>query len=412
MRCSRSSRDKFVDADTGLPGPWLPSQRGLDTVAGLQPLVDETTGTLLYDGVKPGTEYRIGWSAPDVGNLSHAALAPMGKRDMGAIPAGIITLAKTAVDRAAPSFQTALVLERYLREHYKLAVGRNLPAGHGWPQILQFLGANGTGSRTGTTEQFAAAYVVLARVIGIPARLVVGFRQPARPQSDGSYLVHNADVLAWPEVAVAGVGWIPLDPSGATHDSGSADSTPLARATDRARSTLPPPQDQKPKPQPNPPTPPAAAAPDHTGGSSAGPFVIVAGAVLVGGLIGWLVGVPLAKELRNGSRRRRTGNAAVLSAWLETRDRLRDHGIAVDRGMTVRDVAHASGGVLSRSAEHAIEQLGLLVDAALWSGTTVTGRGIDIAWQACDIVRHSLADRPIADRITATLGIRGLRSLH
>ena len=71
-----------------------------------------------------------------------------------------------------PAFQTALVLERYLRENYQLATGADLPSGNGWPQLSTFL----LDTKRGTTEQFAAAYVVLARMIGLPARIAVGYR--------------------------------------------------------------------------------------------------------------------------------------------------------------------------------------------------------------------------------------------
>lgn len=417
---SSATQTASVDV-TDLPGPWLPSQRGLRKVSGVSPLVDEDTGTLLDDAVTPGTRYRLRWSAPDVsGNqVADASLAVHpegGAAKIGATPADIVSLAKKAVNSAPASFRAALELERYLRENYRLAAGHTLPAGHGWPQIQRFL--NNPDSKDtagdqqgGTSEQFATAYVVLAHALGIPARLVVGFRQPANQQADGDYVVRNADVLAWPEVAVQTIGWIPLDPSGIDRGTGSAQaSSGLARATDQARAELPPPARAKPKPQPA-PTAPQAATPlaPPTGGSW--PVAAIGlGIAIV--LIGWLLGIPLAKELRSGSRRRRPGNAAVVSAWLETRDRLRDHGIPIERGMTVRDVAVASHGMISRSAQHAVEQLGSLVDAALWSGHAVSGRGIDIAWQACDIVRHSLADRPMVERLSAAVGVRGLRRLR
>jgi hypothetical protein len=127
-------------------------------------------------------------------------------------------------------------------------------------------------------------------------------------------------------------------------------------------------------------------------------------------VLGWLIIVPVIKGVRNGVRRRRIGNAAVVAAWLETRDRLRDHGVVVEPGMTIRDVGQASQGLISRSAQHAIEQLGTLVDVALWSGSSVSGRTIDIAWQACDAVRHSLTARPISERLAAAVGLRSLRS--
>jgi transglutaminase-like putative cysteine protease len=397
----------------GLPGPWLPSQRGLQSVSGIQPLVDEDTGTLLYSRVTAGTRYRLRWAAPDVrpGQLVGARLAtdlPGGMGRLDKIPPGIAALAQTAVAGAPPSLSTALVLERYLREHYRLAVGPNLPAGHGWPQIEHFLGVDGTAGRTGTSEQFAAAYVVMARALDMPARLVVGFRQPGTRRPDGSYVVRNADALAWPEVAVTGIGWIPLDPTGSEQDARAGQNAPpLASATNRARAHLPPPDRPRPKSPPS-PTPRVSGTPDRPSSRLPTTNAVIA---LVAAAAIWLAGIPLVKELRGGSRRRRHGNAAVISAWLETRDRLRDHGIPIGRGMTVRDVALASRTLSSRATDQAINQLRVLVDAALWSGSAVGERGIYAAWQACDVVRRSLSHRPVRERITAAIRPRGLRRL-
>ena len=50
-------------------------------------------------------------------------------------------------------------------------------------------------------------------------------------------------MLAWPEVAVDGVGWVPLDPAGAASGAGPAPS-PLAESTAKARDDLPPPDEK------------------------------------------------------------------------------------------------------------------------------------------------------------------------
>ena len=176
----------------------------------------------------------------------------------------------------------------------------------------------------------------LARSNGIPARLVVGSVHPAKPDADGWYTVRNADALAWPEVAVDGVGWWPLDPAGQAQaeqagGTGSSDS----ELTEQARAEVPPlERDRGPR-----------AAIDDPGAEATGAgqvcrrypraWIFVAPVAL---LLLWLVGVPLLKWARAARRRRRTGSAAVVGAWAEARDRLRAHGVAVTAGMTVRDL--------------------------------------------------------------------------
>src|SRR6185312_7564147 len=148
------------------------------------------------------------------------------------------------------------------------------------PQLLHFL----TTSRRGTSEQFATAYAVLARSIGIPTRVVVGFRD------DGSGTVHDRDVLAWPEIAVTDLGWVPLDPTGgARTGAGSADG--LAAATEAVRADLPGSADA--------PPPPAAATvvPVPPGDGWGPPWWALPLALPVVLLLG-LAAVPAAKLVR------------------------------------------------------------------------------------------------------------------
>ncbi|HET6706633.1 transglutaminaseTgpA domain-containing protein, partial [Amycolatopsis sp.] len=223
----------------GLGGPWLPSQTWPAAVGGADPLVEESQGSLWLP--RPTGEYRLSWWEPQVpvADLSAAAIdqrAPGGLGAIGEPPAEAEPMARAAVGGLRPSFQAALALERFFREGYHTAAGTGLPSGHAWPQLRKFLFE----TRRGTSEQFAAAYVALARIVGIPARLVVGFRSPAKPDAGGSYTVRNGDVMAWPEVAVAGAGWVPLDPTGTTRLGGAGGPAGLSEVTAQARAQLPP----------------------------------------------------------------------------------------------------------------------------------------------------------------------------
>ncbi|PZS30687.1 MAG: transglutaminase [Pseudonocardiales bacterium] len=404
-----------------LPGPFLPSQRGLEEVSGLDPLVDERSGTILATKVSPLLRYRLSWAAPQLGadELTSAVLTPHASEPAvtsGPVPEGIVTIARRAVQGSgSPTLRTALKIEKFLRDNYKQASGSDLPSGHGWPQLVHFLAAPGgpdSGSpdsvRRGTSEQFAAAYVVLARVVGIPARLVVGFRQPSRPDADGSYVVRNGDTLAWPEVAVRGIGWVPMDPMGAQGSAGEQDtggnSTPLGRATQRARSQLP-------NDPPPPDTGPAPPGPAASGSSSTGWLRVILAVLLAAVAFASLgvLGIPTSKLARAAVRRRRAGGAGVIAAWLEIRDLLRDHGVNVDTSMTVRNVARASADLIDPHAQRAVAHLADLLDATLWSGATVGNRAAESAWLSADIVRTSLARRPVRFRVGAGLAVRGLR---
>lgn len=78
--------------------------------------------------------------------------------------------------------------------------------------VLYFLNESHGGSST----QFASAAVVLCRMLGLPARYVVGYAAPQSlftAQGDGSYraVLQDDNAHAWAEVYLAGQGWTPLE---------------------------------------------------------------------------------------------------------------------------------------------------------------------------------------------------------
>ncbi|MFD2414732.1 transglutaminase TgpA family protein [Amycolatopsis pigmentata] len=383
-----------------LAGPWLPSQANPVAVDGVAPLVDQFAGTLLMDRpAAPG--YRLTWSAPEV-DPARLATAPVdtqavgGLGDLGVVPARISALAADALHGLRPTFQAALQLERYLSEHYQVAVGDDLPIGHGWPQLQEFL----LDTKRGTSEQFAAAYVALARIAGIPARLVVGYHGSTEVQ-DGYHVVRNRDVAAWPEVAITGFGWVPLDPMRNAAQAGQAQSG-LAKAAAQARAQLPP------ENQLRPPAVPPDGRDDAAGAATnVGSWLWwTAGAVIAALIVARLAGVPLAKAVRARRRRRRHG---VLGAWAEVRDRLRAHGVPYRIGMTPRDLADSAHAILGGRIREPMGRLAQTLDAALWSGAPVPDGAAGYAWEAVRAVRRSLAGRPLGARLRAALEARTLR---
>ncbi len=398
VKVAKGSYTAAITLAEAATGPWLPTQFRTQAVDGLRPAVDPATGTLLAADHGPAT-YTLRWQAPQP-TKDDLVAAPVDQATAGAVavadlPAGIVAASREALQDAPPSFAAALKLESWLKGHENIASGDELPTGSGNAQVLDFL----TRSHRGTSEQFAAAYVLMARAAGIPARLVVGFRQP-KPDASGAYVVRGGDAFVWPEVAVTGVGWVPLDPTGGARENPD-NSPPTTKATDAARQqeqqgTLPVPQPVPPPPAPAPPAP-AAHGSWWTGAA------VLAGAC-VALLVGWLVGVPLAKGLRRWRRRRALGAQAVVGAWLDTRDRLRDHGVPAGPGMTVRDVRGPAAAVLNGSAAQ-LEALAAAVDVALWSGAPAE-EAASTAWTAAAAIRRDLRRRPIGERARAALRVR------
>lgn len=70
-------------------------------------------------------------------------------------------------------------------------------------------------SRRGFCEHYAAAFAVLMRAAGIPARVVMGY-QGGELGATGNYLiVRQSDAHAWTEVWLPGQGWRRVDPTSA-----------------------------------------------------------------------------------------------------------------------------------------------------------------------------------------------------
>jgi transglutaminase-like putative cysteine protease len=387
---------EFPDVD----GPWLPSQPQLASVTGLAPLVDETSGTLIAPGRTGPASYDVSWweptvSAADLGAAAVDPVARTGFGGIGSVPPDIVALAKKAVGEDRPAFQTALVLERWMRDNYRLATGDELPSGSGWPQLVTFL----TDTKRGTTEQFAAAYVVLARIIGIPARIAVGFRADGAGED---VVVHNEDVLAWPEVAVEGIGWVALDPAGAPSGSG-VEAKGLAEVTAKARENLPEPDDVR-----DPELPREDENADESGADAGFSVPFVPIGITVGTLaVLWLAGVPLTRTVRAWLRRRRPGAHSVVGAWAEARDRLRAHGVPYTPGMTVRDMA-AAARPAGQAVVVGLHQLAGSVDMAMWSKHGPGPATADEAWSAVRAVRGGLSKRPWRARLRAALDVRSL----
>ncbi|NEA36808.1 DUF3488 and transglutaminase-like domain-containing protein [Streptomyces sp. SID13031] len=67
-------------------------------------------------------------------------------------------------------------------------------------------------SRRGYCEQFATGMALMARILGIPSRVAIGFL-PRPADSDNKHVVKMHDMHAWPELYFQGIGWVTFDPT-------------------------------------------------------------------------------------------------------------------------------------------------------------------------------------------------------
>jgi transglutaminase-like putative cysteine protease len=329
---------------TGLTGRLLPAVPTPTTITGARVAYDAASGTLIRpEGLTEGLSYTAVSQVekPDLNQLPFADV-PSGDSvvrylslGQNAAPDQIQRLADHLAEGSGAPYDRAVAIETFLAEHYRHVA--DAPSGHAYPNLRHFLfGRRDIGGQKGTTEQFAAAYAVLARLSGLPARVVVGFNAPA---AGGG--VTAGDALAWPEVYFNGLGWVAFDPMPKTDEVRPVeeDFTPPTPS--------PPPSESEPPiatPSGSEPAPVDVAAPAGRSGPSA---VLVASGTS-GGLLFLLVGAAVTVVWMRGAQRRRrltTGDPGqrITGAWLEFTDALRLAGRPVPAYLSATEaVRHAA----------------------------------------------------------------------
>ena len=368
-----------------LNGRLLPAIAAPHRVDGVRVAYDRLTGTMIRpDGLAPGVTYAVDSVNPAVDvNLLPAADVPSGP-DVArylavgdTVPTDLTSFAEKITNGAGSPYLRAQAIESFLAEHYRFAP--DAPSGHAYPNLRFFLlQPTRLGGQVGTSEQFAAAFAALARLVGLPSRVVVGFHLPAR-----GGVVHASDGLAWPEVLFAGVGWVPFDPM------------PQPK-------TKPQPIDEEFIPKVKPPTEPPVTvdAPQQSASASAAPRSSGAalppggtpGGLIAGGIGGGLALLLLVLllvlvVLRSSRRRALSGGTAperVLGAWEEVGDALTLAGAPPPDHLSAREVALYAADVAAasprrqhtrhpRPAAPPLDNLADMVNAVGFAGSAIGG---------------------------------------
>ena len=107
---------------------------------------------------------------------------------------------------ATSPYAAVLGLESWLRRRGGFRYDERPPVSDR-PPLVHFV----TTSRAGYCQHFAGAMAVMARLLGIPARVAVGFT--SGKFEDGGWTVTDHNAHAWVEVWFPGHGWVPFDPT-------------------------------------------------------------------------------------------------------------------------------------------------------------------------------------------------------
>ncbi len=149
------------------------------------------------------------------------------------IGARLGTLARQVTREADTDLERARSLQEWFTEAGGFRYSLEVPPASGRGDLDRFLD-----ERTGYCEQFAATMALMARTLGIPARVVVGFTQGTF--QGGDWIVRGENAHAWPELWLGSAGWLRFEPT----PRGSVDvpdySTAGGAVTDQAEETVEP----------------------------------------------------------------------------------------------------------------------------------------------------------------------------
>jgi len=362
----------------GLQGSWVPVPMDAVTVSGIHPYVDAETGMVqAVPAMTRGATYHVVASAPrqPPSCIGHSAAAipvlassPQIERLTAALDIG-----------AQPPCQQAEDLLSMLATGGRYTYSTTAPSGTNIAVLENFLYGPASSGRKGTSEQFAGAFALLARTLGLPARVVVGFHAGTRTGSD-TWRVTGADAFAFAEVDFDGLGWVGFDPTPLPPHA-----TPPPDEPAQGQASVPGGHNaHTPHLQPEAPVPPAHT-PSHPAGGSVSIWmvivVVVGGLVIVGAVLGLLVAlVRRSRRERRERRRQGTTRQRVLGAWLESRDALSMLGVDRSTTLTAREVVDLGSERLSQASLQDLDRLAALTDAALFAQLEPTEFEVQDAW--------------------------------
>ena len=262
--------------------------------------------------------------------------------------------------------------------------------------------------RAATPEQYATLFALVARQLGVPARVVTGFRvRPlgrATTLAPGRYDVSTAQAWTWVEIPIRGSGWVVADPSPGRYGASGSQQRVGTQ-----------------------PSPPASAPPSQNalftqsdGGHAvapkstvphpraASPMPLVIGVLIAIGVL--LVLVPLLLLLRKRLRLRRRrhepdARLRVLAAWHEGLDVLAESGLPESTALTSSEVAAATATQFGPESGAHAAFLGQAADLVIYSSTAAVGPAdAERAWisqiELRRLVRRQL---PLRTRLAANL---------
>jgi transglutaminase-like putative cysteine protease len=353
-------------------GRWLPVPYPATSVRGLtgewfwEP---DGLSVRTMDSNMRGQEYSVSSLELDPTSDQLAAAGDSSGSPLAVVPAGldpiVAATAREVVGDAATDYDRAIALQSWFRSDF--AYSEEAPVeegfdGSGLDVLAPFLEA-----KSGYCVHFSSAMAVMARTLGIPSRVVVGFL-PGDPRTDmdgiTEFTVSSNDLHAWPELFFEGTGWVRFEPTPGRGIDAVFTSAPVDNPS------TPDVDESQPSAAPVAPAPTTAPSVAPT----ADPTGTTSPAVVAAARQGWLTSfITLAvllllagpALLRMGLRGRRfaaieSAQSAAAEAWVEIADTARDLGLVGTYTGTPRELAARLGRALGSDAPDAHAALDVL----------------------------------------------------
>lgn len=409
-------------ADGG--GSWVPVMGRpvrLDAPLALGLKVDTETGVMIRrGGSATPVSYEVTARVPAVDFDEIATTASVGTTEDAfaaldvpdEIPTRLQTIATELSSGTASLWQQLAKLIAFFDPTKGIAIGGevvpfaldpNTNLGHSLGSLSLFTTPPPDGVPAGTSEQIATTFVVLARLMKIPARVVVGYVPPVADEGRRELPVMSNDLQAWPEVNLAGHGWVPIPfdlSAGAEQPEVTPEvETAISEAVTPPDVTVPPVLPPKPCP-PDCPPPPAEGRPW---------WVTVLLVVAVLALVAFVVSTPAIVKGVTRRRRARRGDPVdrIAGAWHEAMDRLTEAGAGDVRHLVPTEAADRSEELFGPDSPDALIDLGVVWQRAMHAAAEPTADDAELAWSLESEFEASVREaRTWRERTTAALDPR------
>ncbi|WP_346046231.1 DUF3488 and transglutaminase-like domain-containing protein [Actinomadura chokoriensis] len=124
------------------------------------------------------------------------------------VPQEVRRLAEQVTAGSATALTQAVRLQRWFTVGGGFSYDLSAPAPQKGSDLVDFL----LHSKRGYCEQYAASMALMARILGIPSRVAMGYT-PGSEVRPGEWVVRSRDAHAWPELYFQGTGWVRFEPT-------------------------------------------------------------------------------------------------------------------------------------------------------------------------------------------------------